>query len=186
MKKAYLLFIVLAAAFLTGCQSKPTVHTDYLKETPFQEFHSYTFVQDLSGKDMPAPIGPNMIKAMQNAVKERMSALQYAEVATAAEADIIVHIKAEIIRVEDEGPRFSIGFGVARGSGAYGLGYDPSDRDRDERTLLVDIYKADNKELIWRGYTQKQFFIHPKMKPEEVKLHIAEILASFPPSEESK
>jgi len=177
-----ILTALVCLCLLVGCQTKPNVKSEFLEKANFDNIQTYAFTLELSGKNMPAQIGPNSIKAMRSAIEERFATLGYKQVKTPQDADIVVNIRADVLRIENN-PHWRLGFGFRRDRAFYAA-YDPDIDNRDERTLLIDIYRNTENapELIWRGYTTKYFFIRSKSDPKEVKSHITEIMNHFPPN----
>jgi len=171
---------------LAGCQTTPIVENEFLENANFNKIKTYAFAPQLSGQNMPAQMGPKAIKAIKTSIEERFALLGYT-VASPKEADIIVSYRANLLRVNNNNiDSINGNIGFYRNRAFYVLNYNPNIDDRDERTLIIDIYKNkdNNPELIWRGYTTKKFFTNTKSKPEETRLHISEIMKHFPPTPE--
>jgi hypothetical protein len=163
-------FVALLA--LAGCSSTPaerSVHTEYNKNTAFQEWKTYRFASDGKGADYTRY--PRYEKMARIALEEEMKARGYE-------------------RIEDGTPDFRVGFdlifrgGKAPDSAPESAATEPGAQSYSGQgqtgTLIVKMLHAQTGEILWTGQVSeiKMKAIEPQ---KELRKAVWRVLVEFPP-----
>ena len=149
----FLLPVLIGALFLSACA--PRIYVDQDPDAKLGGYHRFAWLSP-----PPSPVRDPILDSqildgrVHKAVSADLKARGYEEVAPDANPDFLVtyHTSAKQT-LQSTGPSFSFGFVDAfpRGFGAVGFG--PDVQTRDEGTLMLDVLDAQNKRLVWRGWT---------------------------------
>jgi hypothetical protein len=77
------------------------------------------------------------------------------------------------------------GYGPGWGWGGGGMGMGSSTttvRTYEEGTIIVDIYRADDKQLVWRGTVTGTISDDPKKNEKNIVKGIAKLFEKYPPA----
>lgn len=127
----------IAVAFIlltTPIASAQKVDVSADPSAPFPFYRTYAWVQ---GTPLPTPLGE---RRFHLAVDAQLAARNLTKVAAAPDVFVATHVVSQ--------PRSQVlanGFGWGRGAGATSVEqYEPG-------TLVVDLYDARTRQLVWRG-----------------------------------
>jgi hypothetical protein len=174
MKKSVQIAAGLCVALLCGCGLGLAQDTTYnfMPGTNFSQFHTFKWVT------IPGGIHPNQIvsQEIQNAVVGQLTGKGLTQT-QADNADLYVGYQCAVDQ-EKQWNAFGMGGGFRFG----GMGSATSSTINNG-TLVVDIYDAANKQLVWTGRASK--VISPS-KNQEKNLNnldkaIAKLMKNYPP-----
>ncbi|MEM8868000.1 MAG: DUF4136 domain-containing protein [Verrucomicrobiota bacterium] len=186
MKKNSLLFVPLLL-ILAGCATHPTAQFESDPEadiTSYATFGLMPLPTDVDGVDPGTlmRLGPAVTKA----TKESLVSKGYTET-TLEEADFSVAVTGKVVpqvEVTDWGYDPFYTYPRAGRWGRYHPYYGSSrniDIDEyDEGTLIVQLYDASSKKMVWVGWITAKSFSSKLPTEEAVDARIREILANFP------
>ena len=147
----------LLILFLAGCS--PRVYVEQDDSAKLSGYHRFAWLSP-----PPAPVRDPILDSqilgsrVHRAVSADLKSRGYEEVAPDANPDFLVtyHTSAKQT-LESTGPAFSFGFVDAfpHGYGALAFPAGPDVQTRDEGTLMLDVLDAQNKRLVWRGWTTR-------------------------------
>ncbi len=177
--------VLLIAKLLAGCSGIP-VSQDYLPAADFSGLQSYRWsAETLQMEKETKGNNPLLNSRIHAAVDCQLAAKKY-KLTTDSKADFLVSYQVAIRqRLTSEGTSSSVslGFGSIRSFGAIGLGTGSNLRDEDEATLNIDIIRAADNSLLWRGTSKR--YVRSQKDPDEltklINAHVDAILAQFPP-----
>jgi hypothetical protein len=151
----------------------------YNKETDFTSFRTYSWVgrKDL---EMSALVHQEIVTAIRAELDAK--GLQSVDL----EPDLYVSYFAdqdEQVRVDIRHKGYSYGSDWYAASGLpLILGGSASEiRVYEEGTLVVDVYNAKSKQLVWRGAAMGTFSQDPKKNRKLVKTATKKLFESYPP-----
>lgn len=176
------------AASLTGCPGGATVHTDYDHNAKFSEFHTFSFGHVETDNPLFEPrIKDEVTKDLQ------AKGLQPASSGT---GDLVItavgsqHNQKEYNTFYN-GAGFGYNYGgFGPGYGGFGPGYGrgigggstTTVQNYKVGTLIIDMYNASNKQLLWRGTARRGVSGNPDDNRQGVNMAIDKMLSNFPPS----
>ncbi len=168
-----IVILCVCCTFLSGC-APYRVQTDFDRAASFRDFHSYTWTRDIQRRR------PDKFRFREGSLSERrvMEAvnreLQDRELKQMppSKADLMVDYKVVVTEqlVVDHYP------GWRR---PYWRGHATVHRYR-EGTLIVEILRKSDRQLIWRGWAAGVFGNRAPTE-EQINAAIRDILADFPP-----
>ncbi len=182
MKKATILFLVVAGLALSSCVSISVV-ADYDKQANFNEYKSFAFFKP--GID-EAEISDLDKKRILRAIEAELVAKGFTK---SENPDILVSIfTKESQRVDvfnNWGWGGAWGWGWGGWWGPWG-GFGPGFNNVSTRTvgdLYIDVIDANKKELVWQGKGSGTLRTKSVEKKEErIKQFVNEIMKTYPPS----
>ena len=180
----------LAVAVLCGCTSMH-VSSDYDAGVNFAALHSYDWLPspNIKSGDPKIQYGSLTEALVKTLVEEQLARKDY--VRDAGQPDFLVTYH---VAVEDKVSVTYINELYGYGPG-WGTGYRRNIRhhgypgtvamvsEYQQGTLLLDVVKADNKQLIWRGTATDEVYPELDQDTRERRLRkaVQKILAQFPP-----
>lgn len=184
----WLIFVpLLASLLLTGCGGIP-VTQDYDQATDFSRYRSFAVQGDAGAKTGDQRFdNPLTHERLHAAIAQELTARGYTRAASGANADFLVAYQLTVQkRTEYPTTSVSIGGGIYRSGGAYGIGMGipmESARDYDEGTLVIDFLDASNNRMFWRGSSTRR--ITTLKTPDEriavIQETVRAILTQYPP-----
>ena len=156
ISKASIVVVVLAVSmfFLWGCSSV-SFKTDYDETVSFRGYKNYLWYAGKMPDDDVLSANPLVKKRVATGVDKALQAKGFA-IGTEDAVDFVVIIHAgnkEKMQITNYGGYGMGGYG--RGWGGYGgyggYGGTTDVYQYDETTLVIDIYDAEKKEMVWRG-----------------------------------
>ncbi len=163
-------------ASLTGCPGGATIHTDYDHNTHFSQFHTYSFGEVSTDN-------PLFEQRIKDEISKDLQAkgLQQAQ----GTGDLVVTaVGSQHNRKEYNTFYDNPGFGGYY-YGGFGEGFGTSTTTvmhYKVGTLVVDMYNASSKHLVWRGTASRGVSGNPDTNTAAVNGAIDHMLSNFPPS----
>jgi hypothetical protein len=177
--------VLITINLLAGCGSIP-VSQDYLPAADFSGLKSYSWSADVLQMEKQTKGNNPLLNSRIHAAVDRNLAAKKYQLRMDGKTDFLVSYQLDIRqRLTSEGTSSSVslGFGSFRSFGAIGLGTGSNVRDKDEATLNIDIIKAEDNSLLWRGSSKR--YVYAQKDPAEltklIDAHVDAILAQFPP-----
>ena len=154
MKKILNVFIVIV---LSACSSVQII-SDYDRTVDFQAYKTYKFLP--WNEDNSELVDPYGQRRIYNAIREEMNARGYSETEENPELTI-----SPLVIIEEKtgttaytnyyNPGGYYGYyGYGYGGWGFGMGYSTtsySEYTYQKGTLLIDLFDAEEKELVWQG-----------------------------------
>ena len=180
------LALVLFTAFALNATAQ--VKSDYDKNTDFSKYKTYTF--EGWQKDSDKQLNDFDKKRIQDALKSEFSKRGMNYVESGGDAAIALFLvldkKTSTTAYTDYmggmgyGPRWGWGMGYGGGMGTATTTY--SENDYTEGTLVVDMYDASGKSLLWQGVMTKTVNEKPEKREKTIPNNIAKLMKKFPVS----
>jgi hypothetical protein len=187
MKNILLIFIFLL--FLASCSSLK-VYTDSDKTVDFSQFKTFSlYPWDYKHGYQINDYDKGTIL---NAIKTEMSAKGYKFQKEGGDLVISIFItldnKTSYTAYTDHyGGWAGFGGGWGYSGFGYGYGYGPgfstttvTENNYQEGTLIIDIFNAADKKLIWQGIGSKEVQTDLDKRDQQLPKNVAKILANFP------
>ncbi|MCK4775028.1 MAG: DUF4136 domain-containing protein [Candidatus Krumholzibacteria bacterium] len=180
MKISALLLVIAGVALLAGCGSSIELSNDFDQQVNFQQVYTYQWAESNNqGGDLLA-------KRIKNAVNDQLAQNGMTETTTSPDVYVMYHIGTKD-KVDVSSYGYSYG-GYGRYGGAYGGPYSAggggiSTYNYTEGTLIIDMYEAENKQLVWRGSGTDVIEDNPtpQQLTENVNKAVAAIMSQYPP-----
>ena len=169
--------LALGVALLTmlaACASSPTVHTDSDPSAQFSQYRTYSWLAKPEGV---SPLAQERIIA---AVDAQLQAKGWTQADSGGDV-CIVAIKTS--QTERTLQTFYDGMGGGwrwRGFGGFGES-TTTEQDFKEGTLVVDLYDAKTKQLIWRGSAEDTLSSKAENNEKNLDKGVAKMFKDFPP-----
>ncbi len=167
--------ILLTAAFVAGAALllAADVSTDYSHSVDFGNYHTYSWLTVDAGN----PLWVDRIKRDVNA---DFTAKGWMEVPSGGDAAI----SAFGSRHDQQSlETFYDGFGGGWRWGGFGPGIATTQTiNTPVGTLVVDIFDAHSKQLIWRGMAQKTLSDKPEKNEKKLEGQVSDMFKHFPPA----
>jgi len=176
--KIWLVLLVSTLLFLIGCDLKTTV--DYDREADFSAIKSYAW----AGRQHPE-VSDLTHKKILSSVDDQLAFKGLKKVESDPDVYVTYHGDDNERTVVD-----TTHHGYGYGAGWYGWGYGGMStstshvRTYTEGTLIVDIYDAAKKELIWRGTVTGTVSENPQKNEKNINKGVAKVFKKFPPPPE--
>lgn len=174
---------VLSAAVLAAAPaaSADSVRADWNHNLNFEQFHTYSW-----GKvKVSDPFDAGRIK---HAIDDQLHKKGWQEVPSGGQVTIDI---IDRIRNEKEAETYynGLGGGWGTGWGWGGWGWGPGGFGQSETTtknvpeghMVIDMFDARNKQLIWRGISQGEINNNPNKERQTIYQDIYKLFYSFPP-----
>jgi len=146
---------LLAAMFLAGCATGPTVRVDQDAAADMSKYHTFGFYRG-GGTGKP---GYSTLTAtrLKDATIRELERLGYRH--DESNPDLLVNITANVAERVDvkKTPATAVGpygYRVAAFRGWTGGAYDIDVRQYKAGTLVIDLIDAGQKQLVWRGIAE--------------------------------
>jgi hypothetical protein len=173
-------FMISLLIFSISC-SGIKVQFDYDRQEDFSQFRTYNFIP--LPETLSAEINPMVIRRIEEAIALALGDKGFQRTNTKPDFLIAIHLESK-----DKFDMQNWGYTYApydlywRGSGYWGTG-GISVHQYQQGTLIIDVVKAADKELVWRGVGTKALSPNPtpKTMDRSVNQVVSKILANFPP-----
>jgi hypothetical protein len=185
MRYPAVVFLTTLVVLVTGCSSY-TVMFDYDRQEDFSQYQTFDF--------LPAPqaiqqeTSDLVIKRIQRATIQELEAKGYTFSSDRPDLLIAIHTEAkDRFNVTDWGYHYAPYDYYWRGHG-YWFGGGIDVYEYEEGTLILDMIRADEKEMIWRGAASQVLPYNPTADKIDkiVNEAVAKIMENFPPEGQSK
>ncbi len=174
-----LLFLLMVSfLFVLGCDLKTGV--DYDREADFSQITTYGW----TGKQHPE-INDLVHNRIVAAVRSQLERKGLSEADSDPDVFVIYYVDDDQRTVIDT-THHGYGFGSAwYWGGDIGMSSSTSTvRTYTEGTLIVDIYRAEDKQLIWRGTVTGTVSDNPQKNEQNINKGLAKLFQEFPPPPE--
>lgn len=166
----------LAATMLLGSTSfAQQIKTDYDRNINFAQYKTYSW-QAVKTRD------PLMVDRIKSAVNAALAAKGWTEVPSGAEATLCA---IEITRNQPTLNTFYDGFGGGWRWGGFGES-TTTVQNYKVGTLVVDIFEANSKTLIWRGSASGTLSKSSEKNIKELDKSVSKMFHHFPPAEKAR
>lgn len=176
---------ILLVLALTACM--PKVYVDYDRHADFTKYRTYAWAEGTPAKNQL------MDRRIVSAIEEQLAGKGFQKVD--ANPDVFVSYHAATTEeVNYTTSSFGYGYGPAWGTtygryggglGMWGFGLATGKATPVtvvKGTLVVDIYDAAQKELIWRGTGNDTVHANPEEIENQIRESTSKMFAKFPPS----
>ncbi len=174
------LFVLLVPfLFILGCDLKTGV--DYDREADFSQITSFGW----TGKQHPE-INDLVHNRILDALRSQLEAKGVREVDSNPDV-FVTYYGDDNQRTVLDTTHSGYGYGPGWGWGGAGMGMGSSTttvRTYKEGTLIVDVYRAGDKQLIWRGTVTGTISDNPQKNEKNIVKGIAKLFQKFPPPPE--
>ena len=179
------LVIAVSLFLISGCSSY-TFKTDFDESVSFRGYKHYMWYAGKMPDDDVLSANPLVKKRVAVGVDKALAERGFT-IGTEEDFDFVVLIHAgnrEKMQVTNYGGYGMGGYG--RGWGGYGGGGYGGGTDvyqYDETTLVIDMYDADKKEMVWRGSVTGVVKDNPNQEEQQKNIDkvVTKILEEFPP-----
>ena len=163
------LFVLTAALVLTALASAQDVKTDYDHHANFSQYHTYSWAKVKTSD-------PLWESRIQDAVDKDLQAKGWQRVDNGGDVALTAVGSA---RDEKEYQTFYDGMGGWRWGG---FGETTTQVENyPVGTLVLDMYDAHNKQLIWRGVASQSLSDKPEKNEQKLDKAVNKMLDHFPP-----
>ncbi len=162
--------------FVLGCDLKTSV--DYDREADFSQVTSFSW----TGQRNPE-INDLVHNRVLDALRSQLKAKGLSEVDSNPDV-FVTYYGDDNERTVIDTNHYGYGYGGGWGWGAGGMGMAGSTttvRTYQEGTIVVDIYGAGDKQLIWRGTVTGTISDDPKKNEKNINKGIAKMFEKYPP-----
>jgi hypothetical protein len=167
--------ISLLAAMLLAARSSssdPKVSKDYDHKVDFSQFHTFMWIRQPRMQD------PLMKQRVMDALDAQLTAKSWRQVAEGADVGLVVNGATEqrqtLNTFYDDFPgwrwRWDAGEEAATTVSTYSVG-----------TLVVDLFDARNKQVIWRGTATDTLSDKPDKNIDKLNKAVQQMFKDFPP-----
>ncbi|MGP0073915.1 MAG: DUF4136 domain-containing protein [Bryobacteraceae bacterium] len=170
--------ILLSAAFVIGAALlfAADVKTDYSHSVDFGNYHTYSWLKVDAGN-------PLWVDRIKRDVSTELMAKGWMEVPSGGDAAIsafgATHNQQSLQTFYD-------GFGGGWRWGGFGPDLSTTTTvNTPVGTLVVDIFDAHNKHLIWRGTSEKTLSDKPEKNEKKLEYQVKDMFKHFPPAPKS-
>jgi hypothetical protein len=175
---AGLLLALWPAAASAAAPASAQTSIDFDGATDFSRYKTYAWGQNTSSGN---PVADEHIV---NWIEAQLAAAGWTKVTTAGEAQVIVAEHATV-KNDTTVDTFYTGWGTGWGWTGFGPGAGTSttvSQTLRSGTLVVDLFDAATKKLIWRGTAEGALSTKPEENYPKVEKIIARLFKKFPPT----
>jgi hypothetical protein len=170
--------VLMGAALALGCSSRK-VNFDYDKSADFSSFKTYAWHEGEQSIKEEDPLGHQRV---MDAVDQQMSAKGFSKVSS--NPDVYVTYNGEDneqMRMDTTHMGYDYG-GDWYWGGGMGMGSSTTQvRTYTEGTLIVDIWDAKKKQLVWRGTGSDIVSDKPDQNAKKIDKAVADMFKRYPP-----
>ena len=175
---------ILLLLILTGCTSK--VYIDYDKQADFTRYRTYAWGEGTSAKN------PLMDRRIVSAIDEQLAGKGFRKSDLNPDMLVSYHV-ATTKEVSYTTTSYGYGYGPSWGAsygrygggmGMWGVGLSTGTATPVtvvKGTLVVDIYGAERKLLLWRGTGNDTVHADPEKVENQIREVVTEMFEAFPP-----
>ena len=178
--KVFLNIALLGLALTLGCG--PKVNFDYDKSADFSSLKTYAWHEGQQTIKEEDELGHKRVIA---AVDQQMSAKGFRKVDS--NPDVYVTYNAEDkeqVRMDTSHMGYGYGDDWYWGGGGMGMGTSTTRvRNYTQGTLIVDIWDAKKKQLVWRGTGSDTVSDKPESNAKKIDKVVTNMFKKYPPTE---
>jgi hypothetical protein len=178
MKQLCSLLLIACCAFPIGMHAQ-SVSTDYQHGINFSDYHTYS-ISRVHTSD------PLMETRLRDAINKALTAKGWQLVTSGADVEVTA-VGARSNQQEYTSFYDGLGgLGWRRGWGGGGFGTTYTSVNQIPiGTLVVDLYEAKGKSLVWRGLARDTLTNNPEKNTNKLNKAVNKLFAKFPPKEAS-
>src|SRR6202051_4568989 len=172
VQKAILSSIAMFVAF-TASSFAQQVKTDYDHNANFGQYKTYSW-EKVQTKD------PLLVDRIKDAVNRALAAKGWTQVDSGGDVCVMA---SEITQQQQTLNTFYDGFGGGRRWGGFG-GFGDATTTTETYSvgsLIVDLFDAKNKNLLWRGSSSDTLSNNPDKNTKNLDKGVQKMFAHFPP-----
>jgi hypothetical protein len=168
-------FSALFFVAMLGAAFAQQVKTDFDHQTNFSQYKTYSWQEIKSANSL-------WDTRIKNAVDAQLAAKGWNRVDNGGDVAIVAIATTQTQRsLQTFYDGFGGGWGWRRfGGGGFGES-TTTEQDYKEGTLVVDMYDAKNKQLIWRGSAEDTLSSKADKNEKNLDKGVAKMLKKFPP-----
>jgi len=168
--------LTLAVALGAACSAQKINH-DYDHQTDFSQFKTYQYAKGTPVEDQL------MDGRIVSAIETEMSQKGFTKASSNPDVVVTYHASSQQSKqyVTDN---FGYGYGPGWGWGGYGGGMGTSTTREityEKGTLVVDMYDAKKKQLVWRGTGTDTVDENPQKVAQLITKIVDKIFENYPP-----
>lgn len=164
--------LFIFAALLCSITLAQDVHTDYDRKVNFEQFHTYSW-----GKVQTSnPLWESRIK---DAVNKVLQAKGWQEVPSGGDVTVMA---VGATKNQQEYQTYYDGLGAGWRWGGFGGMTTTQVQNYRVGTLIVDLYQASDKQLIWRGSSNDTLSNNTEHNEKDLDKAVDKMFKKFPPS----
>jgi len=176
--RAVLFFLLVPFLFILGCDLSTSV--DYDREADFSQVSSFSW----TGQRNPE-VNDLVHNRIMGALRSQLKAKGLSEVDSNPDV-FVTYYGDDNERTVIDTNHYGYGYGAGWGwGGGMGMGSSTTTvRTYKEGTIVVDIYGAGDKQLIWRGTVTGTISDNPQKNEKNIVKGIAKMFEKYPPPPE--
>lgn len=172
MKVSRWLAVSVVAAFMCCAAVAQDVHTDYNHQLDFNQFRTYSWSKVQTDNPLWEP-------RIQQAVDKDLQKRGWRRVDSGGQ---VMLSAVGAVRNQQEYQTFYNGMGGWRWGG-FGNEATTTVVNQKIGTLVIDMYDAANKQLIWRGVSSDTLSDNPEKNMDKLQKTTDKMFKDFPPKE---
>lgn len=180
MKTKFSIFLLSFLIFCISCSSTK-VHFDYDRQEDFSQFRTYKFIP--VPEELSADVNPMVIRRIEEAIALALGDKGFNRTEASPDFLVAIHLESkDKFNVQNWGYTYAPYDLYYRGAGYWGSG-GITVQQYQQGTLIIDVVKTADRELVWRGVGTKALSPNPTPKTidRNVNLVVSKIMQSFPP-----
>jgi hypothetical protein len=161
--------------------STAKVHFDYDRNEDFSQLRTYNFIP--VPEELSAEVNTMAIRRIEEAIALALGDKGFNRTEASPDFLVAIHLESkDKFDVQHWGYTYAPYDLYYRGAGYWGTG-GISVQQYQQGTLIIDVVKTADKELVWRGVGTKALSPNPTPKTidRNVNLVVSKIMQSFPP-----
>ena len=175
-KISWILMIFMCVCALAGAAAAQEVTTDYDHQANFERYHTYYWAK-VHTED------PLWESRIMNAVDKELQAKGWEKQQSGGDVAITA---VGATKNQQTYQTFYDGFGGWRWGGFGDTTATTTVQNTRVGTLIVDMYDAQNKHLLWRGVAQDTLSDKPEKNENKLEKATDKMFKHFPPDEKNK
>lgn len=180
MRTKLSIFIWCLLIFSASCSSTK-VYFDYDRQEDFSQFRTYNFIP--VPEELNADVNPMVIRRIEEAIALALGDKGFNRTEVSPDFLVAIHLESkDKFDVQHWGYTYAPYDLYYRGGGYWGSG-GITVQQYQQGTLIIDVVKTEDKELVWRGVGTKALSPNPTPKTidRNVNQVVSKIMHSFPP-----
>jgi len=180
MRTTFSVLICFLLLFSVSC-STAKVHFDYDRQEDFSQFRTYNFIP--VPNELSADVNSMVIRRIEEAIALALGDKGFNRTEASPDFLVAIHLESkDKFNVQNWGYSYAPYDLYYRGAGYWGSG-GITVQQYQQGTLIIDVVKTADKELVWRGVGTKALSPNPTPKTidRNVNLVVSKIMQSFPP-----
>lgn len=180
MRTTFSMCICILLLLGVSC-STAKVHFDYDRQEDFSQFRTYNFIP--VPETLSAEVNSMVIRRIEEAIALALGDKGFNRTEVSPDFLVAIHLESkDKFDVQHWGYSYAPYDLYYRGAGYWGSG-GITVQQYQQGTLIIDVVKTADKELVWRGVGTKALSSNPTPKTidRNVNMVVSKIMRSFPP-----